>query len=151
MDEIRALLGRDEPVRWVFTGDSITHGAAHTIGWRDYTELFDERARWELRRTRETDGEDRGEDEELDRDGQAQSLDLGPIAFERSPEPRVQAERAASRAVPERAPDHDRADDPASSGHPCSVLGRRPVRPRVALRRGGVRLAPWPRRPGPVR
>ena len=45
MDEIRALLGRAEPVRWVFTGDSITHGAAHTIGWRDYTELFDERAR----------------------------------------------------------------------------------------------------------
>jgi acyl-CoA thioesterase-1 len=53
VDEIRALLGRAEPVRWVFTGDSITHGAAHTIGWRDYTELFDERVRWELRRTRD--------------------------------------------------------------------------------------------------
>lgn len=53
MEKIRALLGRAAPVRWVFTGDSITHGAAHTIGWRDYTELFDERVRWELRRTRD--------------------------------------------------------------------------------------------------
>jgi lysophospholipase L1-like esterase len=40
-------------VRWVFAGDSITHGAAHTVGWRDYTELFSERVRWELRRTRD--------------------------------------------------------------------------------------------------
>ena len=40
-------------MRWVFAGDSITHGAAHTIGWRDYTELFSERVRWELRRTRD--------------------------------------------------------------------------------------------------
>src|SRR5215213_8565011 len=53
MERVRALLGRTTPVRWVFTGDSITHGAAHTIGWRDYTELFDERVRWELRRTRD--------------------------------------------------------------------------------------------------
>ncbi|MFN8511066.1 MAG: GDSL-type esterase/lipase family protein [Thermomicrobiales bacterium] len=53
MDALRALLQRPEPVRWVFAGDSITHGAAHTIGWRDYTELFSERVRWELRRTRD--------------------------------------------------------------------------------------------------
>jgi acyl-CoA thioesterase I len=53
MNEIQALLTREEPVRWVFAGDSITHGAAHTIGWRDYTELFSERVRWELRRTRD--------------------------------------------------------------------------------------------------
>lgn len=53
MEAIRALLHRAEPVRWVFAGDSITHGAAHTIGWRDYTELFSERVRWELRRTRD--------------------------------------------------------------------------------------------------
>ena len=53
MNEIKALLNREEPVRWVFAGDSITHGAAHTIGWRDYTELFSERVRWELRRTRD--------------------------------------------------------------------------------------------------
>lgn len=53
MNEIRALLQREEPVRWVFAGDSITHGAAHTIGWRDYTELFSERVRWELGRVRD--------------------------------------------------------------------------------------------------
>jgi acyl-CoA thioesterase-1 len=50
---IRALLARPEPVRWLFTGDSITHGAAHTVGWRDYTELFGERIRWELGRRRD--------------------------------------------------------------------------------------------------
>lgn len=53
MNEIKELLAREEPVRWVFAGDSITHGAAHTIGWRDYTELFSERLRWELRRVRD--------------------------------------------------------------------------------------------------
>lgn len=53
MNEIKALLEREEPMRWVFAGDSITHGAAHTIGWRDYTELFSERLRWELRRVRD--------------------------------------------------------------------------------------------------
>lgn len=50
---ITALLEREEPVRWLFVGDSITHGAAHTVGWRDYTELFSERVRWELRRVRD--------------------------------------------------------------------------------------------------
>lgn len=53
MDGVKALLTQPEPVRWVFAGDSITHGAAHTIGWRDYTELFSERVRWELRRLRD--------------------------------------------------------------------------------------------------
>lgn len=53
MKAIRALLERAEPVRWVFAGDSITHGAAHTVGWRDYTELFSERVRWELGRMRD--------------------------------------------------------------------------------------------------
>jgi len=38
------------PITWVFLGDSITHGALHTWGHRDYVELFDERVRWELRR-----------------------------------------------------------------------------------------------------
>ena len=41
------------PLRWVFTGDSITHGALHTYGWRDYTELFSERLRYELGRRRD--------------------------------------------------------------------------------------------------
>lgn len=42
-----------EPLRWVFAGDSITHGAAHTHGYRDYTEHFSERLRWELWRKRD--------------------------------------------------------------------------------------------------
>lgn len=50
---IAELLKRTEPVTWVFTGDSITHGAAHTMGWRSYSEHFAERLRWELRRTRD--------------------------------------------------------------------------------------------------
>lgn len=43
MDRIKALLARPEPVTWLFLGDSITHGAVHTFGARDYTELFRER------------------------------------------------------------------------------------------------------------
>lgn len=50
---IRELLKRKEPVCWVFTGDSITHGALHTLGWRSYPEHFAERVRWELRRMRD--------------------------------------------------------------------------------------------------
>lgn len=41
----------DEPIVWNFLGDSITHGALHTWGRRDYVELFDERVRWQLRRS----------------------------------------------------------------------------------------------------
>jgi len=47
---IRRLLKGSEPITWVFTGDSITHGAEHTQGRRSYTEHFAERVRWELRR-----------------------------------------------------------------------------------------------------
>lgn len=50
---LRALLDAPEPLRWLFTGDSITHGAVHTNGERDYVQLFEERVRWELRRTRD--------------------------------------------------------------------------------------------------
>ena len=42
-----------EPIKWLFAGDSITHGALHTWGWRDYTELFSERIRFEMGRTRD--------------------------------------------------------------------------------------------------
>lgn len=52
-NRISNLLKRPEPVTWVFTGDSITHGAKHTFGARDYSEHFSERVRWELRRTRD--------------------------------------------------------------------------------------------------
>lgn len=50
---VRALLDEKDPITWVFTGDSITHGAEHTLGWRSYPEHFAERVRWELRRKRD--------------------------------------------------------------------------------------------------
>lgn len=50
---IRDLLAGQAPLTWVFTGDSITHGALHTLGWRSYPEHFAERVRWELRRMRD--------------------------------------------------------------------------------------------------
>jgi acyl-CoA thioesterase-1 len=37
------LLEEHRPVTWLFAGDSITQGAVHTRGWRDYTQLFKER------------------------------------------------------------------------------------------------------------
>ncbi len=30
-DEVRPLLKADRPIKWLFTGDSITHGALHTL------------------------------------------------------------------------------------------------------------------------
>ncbi len=50
---IKALLAGKDAVTWLFTGDSITHGALHTLGWRSYAEHFGERVRWELRRMRD--------------------------------------------------------------------------------------------------
>jgi acyl-CoA thioesterase-1 len=50
---LRSLLSGSAPAIWLFTGDSITHGAIHTMGWRSYPELVAERVRWELRRTRD--------------------------------------------------------------------------------------------------
>jgi acyl-CoA thioesterase-1 len=50
---IKTLLAGKEPVVWLFTGDSITHGAAHTTGWRSYPEHFNERVKYELRRYRD--------------------------------------------------------------------------------------------------
>ncbi len=50
---IQAILKSDQPARWVFAGDSITHGALHTLGWRDFTEIFSERLRWEMARVRD--------------------------------------------------------------------------------------------------
>lgn len=46
----KALLVSKTPVTWVVTGDSITHGAMHTHGARDYAEIFNERVRWEMGR-----------------------------------------------------------------------------------------------------
>ncbi len=50
-EPIQAALKKKEPITWVFTGDSITHGALHTMGWRSYPEHFAERVRWELHRS----------------------------------------------------------------------------------------------------
>ncbi|OHB55061.1 MAG: hypothetical protein A2Y12_10460 [Planctomycetes bacterium GWF2_42_9] len=47
---IKAKLTGAVPLTWVFVGDSITHGAFHTYGWRSYPELFAERLRYELNR-----------------------------------------------------------------------------------------------------
>lgn len=53
LEIIKNALAGPDPVKWLFTGDSITHGAFHTLGHRDYTEHFAERVRWELRRVRD--------------------------------------------------------------------------------------------------
>ena len=53
LEGIKTLLAGKDPVMWVITGDSITHGALHTLGWRSYPEHFAERVRWELRRVRD--------------------------------------------------------------------------------------------------
>lgn len=47
---LRARAADEQPILWNFLGDSITHGALHTWGRRDYVELFDERVRWQCRR-----------------------------------------------------------------------------------------------------
>ena len=50
---VKELLKKKEPNIWLFTGDSITHGAKHTMGHRSYPEIFEERMRWEMARTRD--------------------------------------------------------------------------------------------------
>ncbi len=50
MERVKRLLKSENPLTWIFYGDSITHGSTHTFGWRDYTELFAERIRGELGR-----------------------------------------------------------------------------------------------------
>jgi len=50
---ITEMLGGKDPMCWVFTGDSITHGALHTKGFRSYPEHFAERVRWEMKRMRD--------------------------------------------------------------------------------------------------
>jgi len=50
---IQKLIQAKDPLIWVFTGDSITHGALHTLSSRSYPEHFAERVRWEMRRMRD--------------------------------------------------------------------------------------------------
>ena len=46
----RHFAGPDQtaPWCWLFYGDSITHGAKHTYGWRSFPEIFAERVRGEI-------------------------------------------------------------------------------------------------------
>lgn len=53
MERIRAVLKSVDPARWLFYGDSLTHGAKHTVGARDFSEHFRERVLWELGRKRD--------------------------------------------------------------------------------------------------
>lgn len=46
--EIQSLLQGTGPVTWLFSGDSITHGALHTKGYKSFAELFGERVKGEL-------------------------------------------------------------------------------------------------------
>lgn len=53
LEKIKSCLTQKTPNIWMFTGDSITHGAKHTHGYRSYPEVFQERIRWELGRVRD--------------------------------------------------------------------------------------------------
>jgi len=53
LHKIHGLLADKAPVRWLFCGDSITHGFRHTWGHRDYTQHFAERVRSEMWRRRD--------------------------------------------------------------------------------------------------
>lgn len=50
LNVIKSRLNASSPLTWVFTGDSITHGALHTYGYRSFPELFAEHVRWEMSR-----------------------------------------------------------------------------------------------------
>lgn len=47
------LADRENPLTWVFTGDSVTQGAKWLGRERSYPEVFQERLRWELNRRRD--------------------------------------------------------------------------------------------------
>lgn len=53
LQKIKELMAGKIPLKWIFSGDSITQGAKHTIGYRSYPEIFAERVRWELGRVRD--------------------------------------------------------------------------------------------------
>ena len=50
MNQVKPYFAAEKPVKWLFAGDSITHGALHTFGQRDYAQLFNERVRYEMGR-----------------------------------------------------------------------------------------------------
>lgn len=47
------IANRKKPLKWIFTGDSITQGARHTLGYRSYPEVFSEHIRFEMNRERD--------------------------------------------------------------------------------------------------
>lgn len=53
LENIKELLREEKPLKWAFTGDSITAGVKHTHGYRSYPEIFGERIRWEMNRRRD--------------------------------------------------------------------------------------------------
>lgn len=53
LERIKELLKQKSPLKWLFTGDSITAGVEHTHGYRAYPEIFGERMRWEMKRPRD--------------------------------------------------------------------------------------------------
>lgn len=53
LERIKELLSQKNPLKWLFTGDSITAGVKHTQGYRSYPEVFGERIRWEMNRPRD--------------------------------------------------------------------------------------------------
>jgi lysophospholipase L1-like esterase len=53
LERIKELLRKKDPLKWLFTGDSITAGVEHTHGYRSYPEIFAERIRWEMKRSRD--------------------------------------------------------------------------------------------------
>ncbi|NOY75841.1 MAG: SGNH/GDSL hydrolase family protein [Kiritimatiellaeota bacterium] len=53
MKRVKSLFEDKKPRTWVFYGDSITHGAVHTFGGRDYAEHFSERVRTEMGRSQD--------------------------------------------------------------------------------------------------
>ena len=50
---IAEMLKSKTPITWLFTGNSITQGAKHTHGMRIYSEIFFERVRYEMGRSRD--------------------------------------------------------------------------------------------------
>lgn len=53
-ETLQAMIkNRSQPITWVITGDSITHGAVHTNGERSYPEHLAERVRTEMGRPRD--------------------------------------------------------------------------------------------------
>lgn len=48
-----AIANKEQALKWIFTGDSITQGAKHTLGYRSYPEIFSEHLRFEMNRARD--------------------------------------------------------------------------------------------------